>query len=84
MSNRRVGAGAFRCLARCVLAVAGAVGLAATPGRAATILPGPTTLAHCFVNDGSQSFLDGPTSCTLGTTDRASPRQRDGSGPGRR
>jgi len=72
MSNRRVGAGAVRCRARWVLAVAGAVGLAATPGGAATILPGPTTLAHCFVNDGSPSFLDDPTSCTLGTTDRAS------------
>ena len=73
MSSRRVGAGAVRCLARWVLAVTGAVGLAAIPGEAAPILPGPTTLAHCGVNSGGGfGVLDDPTSCTLGITDHAS------------
>jgi K319L-like, PKD domain len=73
MSNRSVGVGVVRCLARWLLAVTGAVGLAATPGQAAPTLPGPTTLAHCGVNSGAGfSVLDDPTSCTLGTTDHAS------------
>jgi len=60
----RPAAASVRCQRRWALAFAALAGWIALPGRAAPILPAPTTLAHCAVDSNT---LDDPTACTLGT-----------------